>query len=108
MKSAPRELARDLLIVPTFQRTESNMLGFTEDTEKEKDHKLEMFYLWAMSACMQLRKRGFWADFTDPCSGYPVRIEIEIDRKRSFINVSRCWVPVGRKYTRMYTELRNY
>mmetsp|Transcript_20 Transcript_20/g.38 ORF Transcript_20/g.38 Transcript_20/m.38 type:complete len:264 (+) Transcript_20:3-794(+) len=61
-----------LLCIPTFQHTNSDMLEFTESAEKEKDLKLKGFYAWCQAVCQRLRKKGFWADYIDPCSGYPV------------------------------------
>eukprot|EP00470_Lotharella_oceanica_P010297 CAMPEP_0170191778 /NCGR_PEP_ID=MMETSP0040_2-20121228/52497_1 /TAXON_ID=641309 /ORGANISM="Lotharella oceanica, Strain CCMP622" /LENGTH=315 /DNA_ID=CAMNT_0010439933 /DNA_START=72 /DNA_END=1019 /DNA_ORIENTATION=+ len=61
-----------LLCIPTFQHTCCDMLEFTESAEKEKDLKLKGFYAWCQAVCQRLIKKGYWADYIDPCSGYPV------------------------------------
>ncbi|KAJ1649672.1 hypothetical protein GGF38_006042 [Coemansia sp. RSA 25] len=59
----------ELLIIPTFQRTESSMLCYQAETQAEKDAKLHMFYRWGAELVTRLRKEGYWADVTDPMSG---------------------------------------
>ncbi|KAJ2889763.1 hypothetical protein GGI21_006443, partial [Coemansia aciculifera] len=59
----------ELLILPTFQRTESSMLSYQAETQAEKDAKLHMFYRWGAELVTRLRKEGYWADITDPMSG---------------------------------------
>ncbi|KAJ2492034.1 hypothetical protein IWW37_001748 [Coemansia sp. RSA 2050] len=59
----------DLLILPTFQRTESSMISYQAETQAEKDAKLHMFYRWGAELVCRLRENGYWADVTDPMSG---------------------------------------
>ncbi|KAJ2104093.1 hypothetical protein IW146_008717 [Coemansia sp. RSA 922] len=59
----------ELLILPTFQRTESSMLSYQAETQAEKDAKLHMFYRWGAELVSRLREKGYWADITDPMSG---------------------------------------
>ncbi|KAJ2827266.1 hypothetical protein FBU31_003215 [Coemansia sp. 'formosensis'] len=59
----------ELLILPTFQRTESSMLSYQAETQAEKDAKLHMFYRWGAELVSRLREMGYWADITDPMSG---------------------------------------
>lgn len=33
------------------------------------------FVGWGKEICQKLRDRGYWADLTDPCSGYPVNMK---------------------------------
>eukprot|EP00468_Gymnochlora_sp_CCMP2014_P008144 CAMPEP_0167759528 /NCGR_PEP_ID=MMETSP0110_2-20121227/11076_1 /TAXON_ID=629695 /ORGANISM="Gymnochlora sp., Strain CCMP2014" /LENGTH=209 /DNA_ID=CAMNT_0007645929 /DNA_START=166 /DNA_END=795 /DNA_ORIENTATION=- len=61
-----------LLCIPTFQHCKCDMLEFTEIAESEKDAKLKSFYAWCQALCDELIKKGHWADYIDPCSGYPV------------------------------------
>ena len=44
----------------------------TPEAAHEKDRLLESFYQWAKAVCKHLQSDGNWADFIDPCSGYPV------------------------------------
>ncbi|KAJ2775190.1 hypothetical protein IWQ56_000187 [Coemansia nantahalensis] len=60
---------RELLIVPTFQKTQSSMVSYQAETQAEKDAKLHLFYRWGAELVERLRKRGYWADITDPMSG---------------------------------------
>jgi hypothetical protein len=62
----------DLLIIPTFQPCRYDLVGAGPEQDREKDEKLEHFYLWAITLCSLIREQGHWADFTDPASGYPV------------------------------------
>ncbi|KAJ2687907.1 hypothetical protein IWW39_002598 [Coemansia spiralis] len=59
----------ELLILPTFQRTESSMISYQAETQVEKDAKLHMFYRWGAELVSRLRESGYWADVTDPMSG---------------------------------------
>ncbi|KAJ2781889.1 hypothetical protein H4R18_002595 [Coemansia javaensis] len=58
-----------LLIIPTFQKTQSSMVSYHPDTQAEKDAKLHLFYRWGAELVARLRARGHWADVTDPMSG---------------------------------------
>ncbi|ORX88659.1 hypothetical protein K493DRAFT_306429 [Basidiobolus meristosporus CBS 931.73] len=60
------------LIVPTFQPCQYDLVAVGDDVAKEKDDKLESFYDWANRVCKHLHSKGYWADFTDPASGYPI------------------------------------
>jgi hypothetical protein len=59
--------------IPTFQSSSVDLVGLGASVEDAKDDLLERFVVFAWHVCDGLRKRGFWADFTDPASGYPVR-----------------------------------
>ncbi|KAI8054466.1 hypothetical protein BDF22DRAFT_679223 [Syncephalis plumigaleata] len=59
-------------IIMTFQRCRNDLVGIGPQVELEKDERLETFFQIAESACRLLIKHGYWADFTDPSSGYPV------------------------------------
>ncbi|GBG29965.1 Methylmalonic aciduria and homocystinuria type D protein, mitochondrial [Hondaea fermentalgiana] len=60
-------------VVPTVQRTSLSTLAINEETAKEKDICLERFARLAERFCDALEARGFWADYTDPCCGLPMR-----------------------------------
>eukprot|EP01135_Chromosphaera_perkinsii_P004609 Nk52_evm2s292 gene=Nk52_evmTU2s292 len=67
-----KALVEELLIVPTFQRMESDMLGVENPgADKEKDEKLDVFFKWATAVCQKIVSQSYFADFTDPCSGFP-------------------------------------
>ncbi|KAJ2797911.1 hypothetical protein H4R20_005012, partial [Coemansia guatemalensis] len=58
-----------LLIIPTFQQTQSSMISYEVETQAEKDAKLHLFYRWGAELVDRLRAQGHWADITDPMSG---------------------------------------
>ncbi|CAI2167624.1 4209_t:CDS:2 [Funneliformis geosporum] len=60
------------LVIPTFLKCEHDLVGIGAAIDLEKDEKLEVFVEWGKEICHKLRNRGYWADLTDPCSGYPV------------------------------------
>eukprot|EP00471_Norrisiella_sphaerica_P012722 CAMPEP_0184498576 /NCGR_PEP_ID=MMETSP0113_2-20130426/39346_1 /TAXON_ID=91329 /ORGANISM="Norrisiella sphaerica, Strain BC52" /LENGTH=206 /DNA_ID=CAMNT_0026886161 /DNA_START=95 /DNA_END=715 /DNA_ORIENTATION=- len=62
----------EIVCIPTFQHCSCDMLEFTDEAEKEKDKLLKSFYAWCQAVCAELISQGFWADYIDPCSGYPV------------------------------------
>ncbi|KAJ1969628.1 hypothetical protein H4R35_006089 [Dimargaris xerosporica] len=61
-----------LLVVPTFQHTSQSLVAIGPGVEDEKNEKLLYFFAWGNTVIAHLRKRGYWADMTDPCSGYPI------------------------------------
>ncbi|KAJ1986549.1 hypothetical protein H4R33_003296 [Dimargaris cristalligena] len=63
-----------VLVIPTFQPTCGSLVAVGADVEAEKDQKLINFMHWAYALRDRIRSMGdeYWADFTDPCSGYPV------------------------------------
>lgn len=65
-----------LLVVPTMQRSRVDLVVETPEVAEEKDRLLENFCQWAMAVTAELERRGEWADFTDPCSGFPVRARL--------------------------------
>ncbi|CAB4422460.1 unnamed protein product [Rhizophagus irregularis] len=60
------------LVVPTFLKCTHDLVGIGAAIDNEKDEKLEDFVGWGKEICQKLRDRGYWADLTDPCSGYPI------------------------------------
>eukprot|EP00124_Ichthyophonus_hoferi_P002526 Ihof_evm5s175 gene=Ihof_evmTU5s175 len=62
----------NLLVVPTFQKTNIDLTSIGQPIEKIKDECLETFYQWGGQICQRLNKKGFWADMADPSSGYPM------------------------------------
>ncbi|RIA92502.1 hypothetical protein C1645_765004 [Glomus cerebriforme] len=59
------------LVVPTFLKCVHDLVGIGPIIDNEKDEKLEDFVGWGKEICQKLKDRGYWADLTDPCSGYP-------------------------------------
>ncbi|KAI9592736.1 hypothetical protein BDF19DRAFT_450749 [Syncephalis fuscata] len=62
----------NLKIIMTFQRCRNDLVGIGPQVELEKDERLETFFQMAEYIHYQLNSRGYWVDFTDPSSGYPV------------------------------------
>lgn len=67
-------LKRDsrLMCIPTFQKADDDMTDWTPKAAFEKDRLLNSFYEWSKLLCDFIRATGEWADYIDPCSGYPV------------------------------------
>ncbi|MEW5302027.1 MAG: hypothetical protein WDW38_008656 [Sanguina aurantia] len=61
-----------LLIVPTCQHSEENLVQMGEKIEDEKDRLLIAFMEWAGGICRALEAQGHWSDYIDPCSGLPM------------------------------------
>ena len=65
---------QDLWIVPVFQHTLLDILGTGPHVEQEKSRCLENVYLLGYTLCLAVRENGYWADFTDPASAFPVLV----------------------------------
>ncbi|KAI8924180.1 hypothetical protein BC831DRAFT_513577 [Entophlyctis helioformis] len=63
---------KDLLIIPTFQESLFDLVAVTAETNWERNILLEYFMAFGRLFCGWLHERGYWADMTDPASGYPV------------------------------------
>ncbi|KAG0054000.1 hypothetical protein BGZ83_012170 [Gryganskiella cystojenkinii] len=80
---SPRRMTRDLatvfpnrdlsslLVVPTFQKCNNEMVAWDAEIAKEKDDRLDDFVRWSTALHQGLEKRGYWSDMTDPASGFP-------------------------------------
>lgn len=64
--------ATDLLVVPTCQRSDVDLVTTGEKADAEKDRLLEQFVEWAVAVCGRLSSAGYWCDYIDPCSGLPM------------------------------------
>lgn len=93
----------NLLIIPTFQHTNTSMLSYSADTQAEKDAKLHLFYRWGAELVGKLQGKGYWADVTDPMSGmalftksgpslYPDVEGAEILLRYNQYNLGNCFV----------------
>ncbi|PWA03823.1 hypothetical protein BB558_000019 [Smittium angustum] len=61
-----------LYIVPTFQKTNCELVNRSDHSKAEKDQKLLNFYLWGLEFVQKLRNLGYWADLACPASGQAV------------------------------------
>jgi hypothetical protein len=64
--------ATDLLVIPTCQRSDVDLVTTGEAADAEKDRLLERFAEWAVALCGRLSSAGYWCDYIDPCSGLPM------------------------------------
>ncbi|KAI3429551.1 hypothetical protein D9Q98_005639 [Chlorella vulgaris] len=62
----------DMLVIPTCQQAELDLVRMGEKVEEEKDRLLERFVEFAKVVCERLEALGHWADYIDPCSGLPM------------------------------------
>lgn len=60
----------DILVVPTFQKCRSDMVGIGAEIEHEKDERLLKFVAVASKLEKDLVHKH-WVDHCDPASGYP-------------------------------------
>ncbi|KAF9943346.1 hypothetical protein BGZ67_000025 [Mortierella alpina] len=67
----PNRDLSNLLVVPTIQKCNNDMVAWDAEIAKEKDDRLDDFVRWATVLHDRLEKLGFWSDMTDPASGYP-------------------------------------
>ncbi|KAI8473629.1 MAG: methylmalonic aciduria and homocystinuria type D protein [Monoraphidium minutum] len=70
--SAAPASSAGLLVVPTCQRSDLDLVKTGEAVDDEKDRLLERFMQWAVAVCGQLSSAGCWCDYIDPCSGLPM------------------------------------
>jgi len=62
-----------MLLIPTCQRADMDLVARGERVEDEKDRLLERFVAWAAALVAELAAAGgHWSDYADPCSGLPM------------------------------------
>lgn len=61
-----------MLIVPTCQQADYDLVRTGEKIDTEKDRLLERFMEWSQCVCGKLQAQGCWCDYIDPCSGLPM------------------------------------
>lgn len=61
-----------LLVVPTCQQADYDLVRTGEKIDVEKDRLLERFMEWSRCVCGRLAEAGHWCDYIDPCSGLPM------------------------------------
>eukprot|EP00978_Attheya_sp_CCMP212_P016779 scaffold44262_cov52-Attheya_sp.AAC.1 len=82
----------DMLAIPTNQRAREDLVAIGDHIEKEKDRLLNVFIEYARELCMNIRAKGYWADFIDPCSGLPMltlncnKVYSEVDGMECLLN----------------------
>lgn len=62
----------NMLIIPTCQRADLDLVRIGSEIENEKDRLLERFVDFAAKVCSSLIDAGHWADYIDPSSGLPM------------------------------------
>ncbi|KNE60942.1 hypothetical protein AMAG_06704 [Allomyces macrogynus ATCC 38327] len=62
-----------LLVIPVVQPTAHDLVEFGRDVDAERDVMLERFVGFAHGLAERIEEGGWWADMTDPASGYPIR-----------------------------------
>lgn len=81
-----------LLAIPTNQRAREDLVQMGDHIEQEKDRLLNVFLTFGKYICEQLRAKGFWADYIDPCSGLPMmtlncnKVYSEVDGMEILLN----------------------
>ncbi|KAI8820428.1 uncharacterized protein EV422DRAFT_530854 [Fimicolochytrium jonesii] len=65
------QLRPDLLVIPLFQQSAHELVAVTPETNWERDLLLDYVHSLATRIVAILSARGYWADLTDPASGYP-------------------------------------
>ncbi|EFN59706.1 hypothetical protein CHLNCDRAFT_133264 [Chlorella variabilis] len=61
-----------MLVIPTCQHAQMDLVQMGQRVEDEKDRLLERFVEFAKTVCERLAALGHWADYIDPCSGLPM------------------------------------
>eukprot|EP00529_Nitzschia_sp_RCC80_P035987 CAMPEP_0113477196 /NCGR_PEP_ID=MMETSP0014_2-20120614/20078_1 /TAXON_ID=2857 /ORGANISM="Nitzschia sp." /LENGTH=160 /DNA_ID=CAMNT_0000370273 /DNA_START=283 /DNA_END=765 /DNA_ORIENTATION=- /assembly_acc=CAM_ASM_000159 len=85
-------LPLELLAIPTNQRARHDLVAVGDEIEAEKDRLLNCFMEFADEVCKDIRAKGFWADFIDPCSGLPMlsrdcnKVYSEVDGMEVLLN----------------------
>mmetsp|Transcript_23162 Transcript_23162/g.48437 ORF Transcript_23162/g.48437 Transcript_23162/m.48437 type:complete len:207 (-) Transcript_23162:284-904(-) len=78
-----------LLAIPTNQRAREDLVAVGDHIEQEKDRLLNVFISFGQYICDQLRAKGFWADYIDPCSGLPM-ISLNCNKVYSEVDGMEC------------------
>mmetsp|Transcript_26869 Transcript_26869/g.57145 ORF Transcript_26869/g.57145 Transcript_26869/m.57145 type:complete len:206 (+) Transcript_26869:147-764(+) len=78
-----------LLAIPTNQRAREDLVAVGDHIEQEKDRLLNVFIAFGKHFCEQLRAKGFWADYIDPCSGLPM-ISLNCNKVYSEVDGMEC------------------
>jgi len=78
-----------LLAIPTNQRARADLVAVGDHIEQEKDRLLNVFLLFGKYICEQLRSKGYWADYIDPCSGLPM-ISLNCNKVYSEVDGMEC------------------
>ncbi|OMJ21163.1 Methylmalonic aciduria and homocystinuria type D-like protein, mitochondrial [Smittium culicis] len=112
--SLQRDKIKDLLIIPTFQKTFCSLVEWGEDTKNEKDSKLLNFYAFGYSILTKLSSMGYWFDIICPASGLPVfttsgsTIYSEVDCCKKLLNYNTVNVGMCNVISHPEWALSNY
>lgn len=82
----------NVIAISTMQQTVVDLVSFGGDQDVEKDRCLEAFFAFAKPTCDELRSKGYFADYIDPCSGLPM---ITPDTQKVFDEVQSAQVLLG-------------
>ncbi|KAI9207460.1 uncharacterized protein BJ171DRAFT_578579 [Polychytrium aggregatum] len=61
-----------LLVIPTFQLSRHDLVAVTPETNLERNILLDYIYIFGQKFRDNIAALGYWADMTDPASGYPI------------------------------------
>eukprot|EP00558_Chaetoceros_sp_UNC1202_P007882 CAMPEP_0197245396 /NCGR_PEP_ID=MMETSP1429-20130617/10199_1 /TAXON_ID=49237 /ORGANISM="Chaetoceros sp., Strain UNC1202" /LENGTH=194 /DNA_ID=CAMNT_0042705881 /DNA_START=53 /DNA_END=637 /DNA_ORIENTATION=+ len=84
--------ALELIAIPTNQRAREDLVAIGDHIEQEKDRLLNVFIAFGRDICENIRAKGYWADFIDPCSGLPMitqscnKVYSEVDGMECLLN----------------------
>ncbi|KAL3770339.1 hypothetical protein ACHAWU_003559 [Discostella pseudostelligera] len=78
-----------LLAIPTNQRAREDLVAVGDHIEQEKDRLLNVFISFGKYICEQIRLKGYWADYIDPCSGLPM-ISLNCNKVYSEVDGMEC------------------
>lgn len=81
--------ALTLLAIPTNQRAREDLVAIGDHIEAEKDRLLNVFLDFGKFVCENLRSKGYWADYIDPCSGLPM-ISLNCNKVYSEVDGMEC------------------
>lgn len=62
----------NLIMIPTMQHAQHDLVKVGPEIEEEKDRLLLTFFEFGKLFCAKMQEAGAWADYIDPCSGLPM------------------------------------
>jgi hypothetical protein len=72
-RSCSNENPEQLFVLPTFQKTFYDLVANTPQTQWERNLCYHYFHYFASEFVNKLKAKGYWADYTDPADGFPVK-----------------------------------
>ena len=61
-------------VIPTFQKSKFDLIAVSPETQWERNLLWAYFNEFATRFIKLIQDKGYWADGTDPCDGFPVSI----------------------------------